>query len=57
MRMLVLACGLSTLALGRPLSVSSDGSEAGPLGFRIRFSPEQSREALDGRLLLLVSTD
>ena len=57
MRMLVLACGLSTLALGRPLSVSSDGSEAGPLGFRIRFSPEQSREALDGRLLLLVSND
>jgi len=27
------------------------------LRFRIRFAPEQSREALDGRLLLLVSND
>src|SRR5882762_8820205 len=52
-----LACGLVMLALGRPLSVMSDATEAGPLRFRIRFAPEQSREPLDGRLLLLVSND
>ena len=53
----ILAGALALVALGRPLSVMSDATEAGPLRFRIRFGPEQSREVLDGRLLLLVSND
>src|SRR5438093_72769 len=57
LRRAILACSLLLLALGRPFSVMSDAREAGPLRFRIRFGPEQSREALDGRLLLLVSND
>src|SRR2546425_10581264 len=52
-----LACGLVMLALGCPLSLMSDAPETGPLRFRIRFGPELSREALDGRVLLLVSND
>src|SRR5437899_12202161 len=56
-RVPALACGLLMLALGRPLSVMSDATETGPLQFRIRFGPEQSREALDGRVLLLISND
>ena len=56
MRALILSAALLVLGMGRPLSVLSDGSEAGPLRFRIRFAPEQSRDALDGRLLLLISS-
>jgi hypothetical protein len=48
---------LAFLSLGRPLSVMSDATEAGPLRFRIRFGPGQSPEAVDGRLLLLISSD
>ena len=48
---------LAILSLGRPLSVMSDATEAGPLRFRIHFGPELSGEALDGRVLLLVSND
>jgi hypothetical protein len=57
-RPLVWACGLVVfLSTVRPLSVLSEPAEGGPLRFRIRFGPEQSREPLDGRLLLLISND
>src|SRR5207245_4504390 len=56
-RVPALACGLLMLALGRPLSVMSDAPETGPLRFRIRIGPELSQEALDGRVLLLISND
>ena len=48
---------LALLSFGRPLSVMSDAAGTGSLRFRIRFGPEQSREALDGRVLLLISND
>ena len=56
-RPLVWACGLVVLSTVRPLSVLSEPTEGGLLRFRIRFSPEQSRAALAGRLLLLISSD
>jgi len=56
-RPLAWACGFVLLSAVQPLFVLSGGTEGGLLRFRIRFGPQQSREALDGRILLLISND
>jgi hypothetical protein len=48
---------ITALAPVLVLSHAFRDSPAAPLRFAVSFSPERSREALDGRLLLMLSTD
>jgi hypothetical protein len=48
---------LSVTGLSRPLSATAESPYEARLHFRILFGPEQSPEPLDGRLLLMISTD
>ncbi len=50
---LMLLVSLSPLLPGQ----RADEGEGGGLRFEIRFGPEQSSDALDGRVLLMLSTD
>ncbi len=50
---LMLLVSLSPLPPGQ----RADEGEGGGLRFEIRFGPEQSADALDGRMLLMLSTD
>jgi hypothetical protein len=47
---------LASLTLAQPGGRASE-AESGGLRFEIRFGPEQSDDALDGRVLLMLSTD
>jgi hypothetical protein len=48
---------LSVTGLSRPLTATAESPDEARLRFRILFGPEQSPEPLDGRLLLMISTD
>jgi hypothetical protein len=52
-----LAALLSLLAGVAPRAALGDETRPSPLRFAVRFPPARSAEALDGRLLLLLSTD